>query len=406
MIDDPLEVMLRPLPVADFLATHWDRAAVHVQGPAERFSAIYDVADWHARRHVGATDAARVEDGRQHQARIGVGEIDAAFDVGATVCADVSSSPRLAAALRRLRQRLVPGPEPAFAKLYASPVDAGFAMHMDAHHVFVLQLEGRKRWTYSPSPVVTAPLWGGKLEGGRPVHTFPRDGAPIADDRGRALAAPGADDLVTIELAPGDCLYLPPGSWHTTRALEPSIAISLSPPRQAAVTFVLRALEQHLALVPELRRDLVRLHEGPGPVPAEIRRAIDGALAAVVRTATDLDRRALHRAWALQAHAADEVVDEPPPTSPIRRKDVLVHADVRGFTWVVAPVEGGEQLCLYRDGAEWTLPVDARGFVDALARHPEFVAESALAWDRRLDWDAAREVLQQLADAGVLRVRG
>ncbi|HWB82178.1 MAG TPA: cupin domain-containing protein, partial [Nannocystaceae bacterium] len=346
---------------------------------------------------LGAVDAARVDAGGvQHQRRITIAEIDGALAAGETVCADVSSSVH---GLQALRDRWVPATEPAFAKLYASPTGAGFAMHMDAHHVFVLQLEGRKRWTYSPRPVVAAPLVGGKLVGDRAVHTFPRKGVPIVGDDGRPLAPPRSDDLVTVELVPGDCLYLPPGSWHTTRALAPSVAVSVSPPRAPALPFVLRMLEQQLARIPALRRDLVRSTNDTGPLSIETRRAIDAALAAIAELSGGVDRRLLHRAWALQAFAAERAAPAVEPVA-LRRTDVLAHAGP--FEWLVAPIDGAELVCLYQRGAEWTLPIDARGFIEALARQRSFTAEDAMAWDRRLDWNGTRDFLAQLVAAGIL----
>lgn len=399
MIEDPLALMIRPLAVGELFATHWDRGAVHVRGELARFAELFDVGDWHARRGLGIVDAARVDDdGVQHQRRITADEIDTALASGETVCADVSSNVR---GLQALRERWVPAPEPAFAKLYASPVGAGFAMHMDAHHVFVLQLEGRKRWTYSPRPVVAAPLFGGKIVEGRAVGTFPHDGVPIVGDDGRPLAPPSSDDLVTVELVPGDCLYLPPGSWHTTRALAPSIAISVSPPRAPALPFVLRMLEQQLARIPALRRDLVRSTNDTGPLALDVRRTIDATLAAIAELSGGVDRRLLHRAWALQAFAAERATPAVATTpAVVRRSDVLVHAGP--FEWLVAPIDGGELVCLYQRGAEWTLPIDARGFIESLAHHRSFAAEDAMAWDRRLDWNGTRDFLAQLVAAGIL----
>jgi hypothetical protein len=399
VIEDPLARMLAPLAVGELFATHWDREALHVRGDAARFAALFDVQDWRSRRGLGVIDAARVgTDGVQQQRRITIDEIDAALDGGETVCADVSARVE---ALQALRDRFATGSEPAFAKLYASPTGAGFAMHMDAHHVFVLQLEGRKRWTYSPRPVVGAPLLGGKIIGGRAVHTFPADGVPIVGDDGQPLASPRSDDLVTVELVPGDCLYLPPGSWHTTRALEPSVALSVSPPRAPALAFVLRMLERQLARVPVLRRDLVRRSDDAGPLAIEVRSAIDASLAAIAELAGGLDRRVLHRAWALQAFAAERAVPAVDPAPAVlRRSDRLAHAGP--FEWLVAPVDGGELVCLYQRGAEWTLPIDARGFIEALARHPSFAAEDAMAWDRRLDWNGTRDFLAQLLAAGIV----
>ncbi|HET6585006.1 MAG TPA: hypothetical protein VFG69_16230, partial [Nannocystaceae bacterium] len=118
-----------------------------------------------------------------------------------------------------------------------------------------------------------------------------------------------------------------------------------------------------------------------------------------------MDRRLLHRAWALQAHARDDVAMEAEPVAGmIRRKDVIEHADARGFEWIVAKLDKAEHVCLYGGGAEWTLPIDARGFIEEMAKHPRFTADAALAWDRRLDWNGAREFLEQLVGAGIVRV--
>ncbi|HET6585139.1 MAG TPA: hypothetical protein VFG69_16895, partial [Nannocystaceae bacterium] len=90
--EDSLDVILRPLAVGELMATHWERAAVHVRGDVARFAAVFDVADWHARRSLGPTDAARVDErGRQHQRRVTVAEVDGLLASGATICADVSS---------------------------------------------------------------------------------------------------------------------------------------------------------------------------------------------------------------------------------------------------------------------------------------------------------------------------
>ena len=112
-----------------------------------------------------------------------------------------------------------------FAKLYASPADAGFAIHFDQYHVMVAQLSGSKRWRFSPAPVVDAPIASGKLDAsGAPVWCDPHDGMPIARDDGQLIDPPDLDKLEEAVLTEGDFLYLPPGSWHVARALGHSLA--------------------------------------------------------------------------------------------------------------------------------------------------------------------------------------
>jgi len=92
---------------------------------------------------------------------------------------------------------------PVQANAYVTPPqNQGFSNHYDVHDVFVLQLEGEKRWQIH-APVLESPL---------------RD-QPWNDRRAaveqRAREAP----LIETVLRPGDCLYLPRGFLHAATAL-------------------------------------------------------------------------------------------------------------------------------------------------------------------------------------------
>jgi lysine-specific demethylase/histidyl-hydroxylase NO66 len=92
---------------------------------------------------------------------------------------------------------------PVQANAYVTPPqNQGFSDHYDVHDVFVLQIEGEKRWQIH-EPVLEAPL---------------RD-QPWTDRRAaverRAREAP----LIEAVLHPGDCLYLPRGFLHAATAL-------------------------------------------------------------------------------------------------------------------------------------------------------------------------------------------
>src|SRR5215218_1277767 len=87
---------------------------------------------------------------------------------------------------------------PVQANAYVTPPqNQGFSNHYDVHDVFVLQLEGSKRWQIH-SPVLEAPL---------------RD--QPWNDRQAAVASRAAErPLIEAVLEPGDCLYLPRGFLH------------------------------------------------------------------------------------------------------------------------------------------------------------------------------------------------
>ncbi|NMO55484.1 cupin [Actinoplanes sp. TBRC 11911] len=100
---------------------------------------------------------------------------------------------RLGAELRR----------PLQVNAYLTPPGSqGFHTHYDTHDVFVLQVDGTKRWRVH-EPVLSDPLedqaWGGRQE----------------EVAATASGAPALD----VVLAPGDAMYLPRGWLHSAEAL-------------------------------------------------------------------------------------------------------------------------------------------------------------------------------------------
>lgn len=94
--------------------------------------------------------------------------------------------------------------QPLQVNAYLTPAASqGFATHYDTHDVFVLQVDGRKRWRIH-EPVVADPLerqpWGGR-----------------ADEVSAVADGPAALDEV---LEPGDALYLPRGWLHNAAAQD------------------------------------------------------------------------------------------------------------------------------------------------------------------------------------------
>ena len=92
---------------------------------------------------------------------------------------------------------------PVQANAYITPPqNQGFSDHYDVHDVFVLQIEGEKRWVIH-EPVLESPL---------------RD-QPWNDRRAAVERRAAEPPVIEAVLRPGDCLYLPRGFLHAAQAL-------------------------------------------------------------------------------------------------------------------------------------------------------------------------------------------
>ncbi|KAB7745256.1 cupin [Nostocoides sp. F2B08] len=91
------------------------------------------------------------------------------------------------------------------------PQNTGFSDHYDVHDVFVVQVEGEKRWR------IREPVWP------LPLRDQPWDQRRAAVDE--AAGAPPLDEFV---MSPGDVLYLPRGYLHSATAMgEVSIHLTI-----------------------------------------------------------------------------------------------------------------------------------------------------------------------------------
>ncbi|MFF1920405.1 cupin domain-containing protein [Streptomyces sp. NPDC058221] len=101
---------------------------------------------------------------------------------------------------------------PVQANAYVTPPqNRGFDDHYDVHDVFVLQIEGTKRWIVH-----------------RPVHTDPLRDQPWTDHRSAVAEAAQGEPHIDTVLGPGDVLYLPRGWLHAAEAQgEVSIHLTL-----------------------------------------------------------------------------------------------------------------------------------------------------------------------------------
>ena len=366
---------------AELVRGYGERAHV---GPA--LAALAEAACWDRWAELAglrAVDAAWLEGGRHVQRRIDRADIGEALSAGKTICGDISTEPVVAAWLRDAAATLGSGPG-GYAKLYVSPPGAGFGLHWDGDHVFVVQCRGRKRWEFGETPALRGVRRNGTVEDGRSVFVPSREPAPLD-------ASP---TLSTHTLTPGEQLYLPPGTWHRAKAEELSVAVSLSPARPSAHA-LLRSALAHLG---DDDAELLAMSpiEGPESSVARIAAARD----AWVEALRALDPRDLAERWA--AHVAPRAATQTSALPLTRDTRLRVVGALPAL--VRTDAEAPERLVFFGGGQRWALPAEARPFLDELRRAGSFFAREAARWDPKLTWPEARALLEELVRGGVLLI--
>jgi bifunctional lysine-specific demethylase and histidyl-hydroxylase NO66 len=246
----------------------------------------------------------------------------------------IDYSRRLGAELRR----------PLQVNAYLTPPGSqGFSTHYDTHDVFVLQVDGTKRWRLH-APVLADPLekqaWGGR-----------------ADEV--SATAQGEPDLDVV-LAPGDALYLPRGWLHSAEALGA---------RSLHLTIGVRALTRYAVV-----EELLALAAGDARLRATLPYAMDVADPDAIEPELTETVEAL-RDWlttvepaevAARLRARDWPSARPEPVSPLAQLDFA------------AGLAADDKIRV-REGLRWQLTEDGPDhvslrLVDRSMRFPSFCA--------------------------------
>ncbi|MEU5842631.1 cupin domain-containing protein [Rhodococcus sp. NPDC047139] len=146
------------------------------------------------------------------------------------------------------------------------PRSRGFDDHYDVHDVFIVQIEGTKRWVIH-----------------EPVHPDPLRHQPWTDHRSAIAEAATRPAYIDTVLEPGDCLYLPRGWLHAAEAQgEISIHLTVgihSWTRYALAEHLTRAALTALGDEPEMRRALPLGFDTNGDEIDSVREHLIAALA-------------------------------------------------------------------------------------------------------------------------------
>lgn len=263
---------------------------------------------------------------------------------------------------------------PVQINAYLTPAAArGLELHFDFHDVFVLQLEGRKRWrVWEPLPRTRDPVRGGaKIDS----PTFDELGEPLLD----------------LTLERGDCLYLPRGFPHAAETIE--AASSHLTIGVLAITWqrvFRRALDAAV-----VAGDLT------ASVPA-------GSLDAALLEAPDPGRLGCHLdVSSLRPWLAKEIWHRQPATRlrPLVPPAVDIDSPVRltpgPLLWLTTmPAPDGCRTVFGLGDRELDLPTEAHPFItDLLTRSASFTASSL---GGELDEGSRVVVVRRLAAEGVV----
>jgi ribosomal protein L16 Arg81 hydroxylase len=201
--------LLRPIEVTAFFRDHWEKQLLHIsRGVSGYYAGLPSLTEidqllHHTRPHFRVTGPPVIptplEVGKGGLADpIDLAQLGQVFDRGRTIVVDYVQNHHTATA-RLCHTLAMELQHPVNANLYVTPPHSqGFEPHFDGHDVFILQLEGRKRWQlYKEGPVLP-------LKGSGPL---PRDGLVLSRE---------------IQLEVGDLLYLPRGQIHAAVTSEES----------------------------------------------------------------------------------------------------------------------------------------------------------------------------------------
>jgi Cupin superfamily protein len=292
-----LSSLLHPMKLDTFFDEYWNRKALYLPGDAGKFAGLFDEAAFFAGLEECADLKVGYTDDRGWPAHFNIkpGQVPEMLASGKTVCASAidNKNSRLTAFVNRVGEQFALLGR-FFFNSYLSPDGAGFGLHLDHHPVMILQIEGSKRWWYSPEP------------GLRKVMTnvsFPRD-RDVLQLPWTTVHRPAQESLCEVVLTPGDVLYLPMGTWHQAEAVGGSLGLTLAMESVTPLDLLQLALGPSLGRV-ELKSRLPgywapSIESG---LPEELRADFAAALAILRDTIGSFTPESLFDLW-LQAQSA------------------------------------------------------------------------------------------------------
>jgi ribosomal protein L16 Arg81 hydroxylase len=283
---NPLERLLSPLTVDEFVGKYFQRAPLRIPGRPNKFDFLFRADEFHI--GLDRVSEIRAVFPEQWQAHIRAADIRQMMHAGATICVTgvECAHRRLASAARRIRATMNYAGEVSF-RAYLSPPGRGFDLHFDARVATTLQISGTKRWWYSSEPAIPFPLYNSGRE------------PPGAKVR---YKVPKLRALRSVLMRPGDLLCLPAGVWHAAKAQTTSLALNMAFDHSGAAVFdsIVGMLRERLMAAAQWREPFPAAPGSGGRMlPQRVKAILSDRIAELERELSKLrgDETALRHAW-------------------------------------------------------------------------------------------------------------
>jgi ribosomal protein L16 Arg81 hydroxylase len=405
-LDSTLARLIAPMTPEEFFAEYYNKKTLIVPGSKDKFADLYTEQTWRRLPMKETTAAYDTEvNGTPASKAFSIlpSQVQDLYEAGLVTVGRVDHLPEIAALMDGLRASLqFPSGKNAFVDkvlCFASKDDAGYRIHWDVHHNFILQISGHKHWHYGLTPAVEAPHNGAYVVG-------PGEVAAVYD--GKPVVMPNLAELHEYTLGPGDFLYMPPGVWHAPRAVGHTMHLSVAMGHRPIFKLIVDVLKEEFGKKAEWRRGFP-LNTGEertsGAVPERVMELFEECIADLREALGKMDPRVFHREWSAEVgeHHHRAPATEP---APVERKERLRRATAVPVRYCLAPSEeaqGETDIYVYAgDRTHLALPEAALTFIEKFATQTEFIAERALEWDPDFDWPQVRDVLTQFLARGIL----
>ena len=295
-------------------------------------------------------------------------------------------------------------PGSVFMTCYASPDRHGFGTHFDCHPSFILQLQGSKRWRYSAQPALAWP----------PANLSNAGIVPEMMERYgwiEAFRFPDASDedgFLEQVLEPGDVLFLPAGTWHRAEAIGFSVALTMTCIPMTAADFFDDLIRGQLSRSVAWRQNVpaVPAEETlPDRFSPTVARFFAQRLAELKRHVQSLTASDLYGSWTHYVHSFDTPFEMEGKGRAIDfdEADRMSLSPEFPFRYVVSPQNLA--VSLYYLDKRIDLDYQALPIVEGIAAHSSFTGRQVMGWlGAGSDWEDAKPVLQELVEAGLLRI--
>lgn len=413
--------LLAPISPEAFFAEYWEQKPLFIKGGPDKVERLFPggFTTAHLLEAVRQAEADQVRGFRlwaqslkDRNVPVRSDQIDEILAEGSNIATELPSDRRVARVVAALKAQLQhPGDISYGATL--SPAGHGWPLHIDRSINFSIQCEGRKRFVVSEGPVVRWPVGSiGFTEDGE-AETFLYNPLPWEE----ALRVDTSRRL-EFEAEPGDVIYWPAGTLHTTHALsERSLTLHAVINHETFLNMFSRFLLSAFVSQPEWRHlpAIPTASLTPGRVPAEAKEFFAARLQEVRDYIDTLspDSMAFNREWhKVLADPGEMILSYLLPTQTEQSEPAIEPNDMlrllkyapMAYTFGI-DAEGERSFYLYFANKELSVKGQWVPFLQTLVQQERFVALSATRWaedGQSYPWETVQAYLQVLVDQGML----